>query len=118
MCPAGLLSWTKRRLLCCHCAHASRFGADATFWTHDASQTVITNVLKQVEVPSVEGTHDKATMSGSIAIDPFLQVLHNLRVGQQDVFVDLGSGSGLPTIMAGIATTVRSCIGVEIDHLR
>ncbi len=51
---------------------------------------------------------------GELEDDAALRLLHALKLGPDDVFVDLGSGTGRIPMLAACATAVGSSIGVEL----
>lgn len=58
--------------------------------------------------------HDKAHTYGEIKPDSFYEIIGKANPQEDDVFYDLGSGTGKAVILAHLLCNFKKCVGIEV----
>lgn len=62
--------------------------------------------------------YEGLSLYGEIDLRSFADLIHSVPLSHQDVFADLGSGPGKPTLYTFLATPVQTALGFEWDAAR
>lgn len=62
--------------------------------------------------------YEGLSLYGEIDLRSFADLIHSVPLSAQDVFADLGSGPGKPTLYTFLATPVQTALGFEWDAAR
>ncbi len=62
--------------------------------------------------------YEGLSLYGEIDLYSFADLIHSIPLSAQDVFADLGSGPGKPTLYTFLATPVQKALGFEWDAAR